>query len=339
MIARLPSRFRSGAWSVPADQRRLREWTLIAGSAVALAALGPALPPVPLATATTILSFVTLAQSWNIIGGFAGYPSFGQVAFSGAGGYCAAVLTARAGVWFWAALPASAAFAAAFAAIAGVPLLRFRGTAFSVATLGLAAGTEELVSNLAVTGGGAGLTIPAYGPGPHTAYPGPLVFYWAFLVIAIVSVAVVMWLARSRFGLALKAIRADETAAGAAGVATTKAKVAALSLSAGLAGAAGAMSAFQQLVVFPGPSFDITTTALMVVMAVVGGRGTVLGPIIGAIVFGGLLTELRMPAEALLLPALIIVTVVLLPDGMVGAVRNADRPRFSPREAIRRYRL
>lgn len=308
----------------------------------ALAAAGPVLPAQPLATATSVLLFVTLAQSWNIIGGFAGYPSFGQVTFSGVGGYCAAVMTARAGVWFWAALPASAAFAAGFAAIVGMPLLRLRGNAFSVATLGLAAGTEELVANLGVTGGGAGLTIPTYGPGPHTTYPGTLVFYWAFLTLAAVAVAVVAWLASGRFGLALRAIRADETAAGSAGVATTRAKVTALSLSASLAGAAGALWAFQQVVVFPDQLFDIGTTTLMVVMAVVGGRGTVFGPVVGALVFGTLVSELRLVVSEvgpLLLPALIIATVVLLPDGALGTIRGRLRSRLPVLDAVRRYRL
>jgi branched-chain amino acid transport system permease protein len=323
------------------SRRRPPRWLIVVACVSALAILGPVLPAEPLATATSVLLFVTLAESWNIIGGFAGYPSFGQVTFSGVGGYCAAVLTARAGVWFWAALPASAAFAAAFAAVVGVPLLRLRGTAFSIATLALAAGTEELVSNLGVTGGGAGLTIPTYGPGPHTTHPGPLAFYWAFLALAAMAVAVVTWLASGRFGLALQAIRADEAAASSVGVATTRVKVAALSLSAGLAGAAGALSAFQLMVVFPGPLFDITTTALMVAMAVVGGRGTVLGPVVGALVLGTLVTELPLAGnvDPLLLPALIIATVILLPDGVLGAVRSRGWSRFSVLDAIQRYRL
>lgn len=322
--------------------RRQSRW-LAAGACVAvLAVLGPALSPQVLATTTTVLLFVTLAQSWNVIGGFAGYPSFGQVTFSGLGGYCAAVLTARAGLWFWAALPASAAFTAAVAAIIGVPLLRLRGNVFSIATLGLAVGTEELVRTLAVTGGGAGLTIPTYGPGPHTTYPGALAFYWAFLALAAVAVAAVCWLAASRFGLALQAIRADETAAGATGVATTQAKVGALSLSASLAGAAGALVAFQQLVVLPGPQFNITTTTLIVVMAVFGGRGTVLGPVVGALVFGELQAELPILAhtlDPLLLPGLIIATVVLLPDGVLGTIGSGARPRLPTLDAVRRYRL
>lgn len=323
-------------------RRHRRRWPIVVTCVAALAAAGPVLPAQPLAIATSVLLFVTLAQSWNIIGGFAGYPSFGQVTFSGVGGYCAAVMTARAGVWFWAALPASAAFAAGFAAIVGMPLLRLRGNAFSVATLGLAAGTEELVANLGVTGGGAGLTIPTYGPGPHTAYPGTLVFYWAFLTLAAVAVAVVAWLDSGRFGLALRAIRADETAASSAGVATTRAKVAALSLSASLAGAAGALWAFQQVVVFPDQLFDIGTTTLMVVMAVVGGRGTVFGPVVGALVFGTLVTELRLVVSEvgpLLLPALIIATVVLLPDGAIGTIRGRLRSRLPVLDAVRRYRL
>jgi branched-chain amino acid transport system permease protein len=323
-------------------QHRQSRWLAGATSVLVLAALGPTLPAQPLATATTVLMFVTLAQSWNIIGGFAGYPSFGQVTFSGLGGYCAAVLTARTGLSFWVALPASAAFAAAFAAVIGVPLLRLRGNVFSIATLGLAVGTEELVNNLGVTGHGAALTIPTQGPGPHTLYPGPLAFYWAFLALAAVAVAVVAWLSVSRFGLALRAIRADETAASAAGVATTRAKVAALSLSAGLAGGAGALVAFQQVVVSPDSSFDIITTTLIVVMAVLGGRGTVLGPVVGALVFGTLQAELPLLADKLdqlLLPALIVVAVILLPDGVVGALGGTARSRLPVLDSVRRYRL
>jgi branched-chain amino acid transport system permease protein len=324
--------------SVPAQA----QWLAGAATVAALAILGSLLSPEPLTIATTVLFFVTLAQSWNVIGGFAGYPSLGQVTFSGVGGYCAAVLTARAGVWFWAALPVSAVFTAAVAAILGAPLLRLRRNAFAVATLGLAAGTQQLAASLAVTGGGAGLTIPTNGPGPHTAYPGPLAFYWAFLALAAGAVAVVAWLATGRFGLALRAIRADEAAASSSGVATTRTKVAALSLSASLAGTAGALLAFQQVVVFPDSLFDISTTTLIVVMAVVGGRGTVLGPVVGAVVFGTLKAALPLVADKLyppLLPALIIAAVILLPDGVVGIARSRPGARFPALEAIRRYRL
>lgn len=324
--------------SLPARAR----W--LAGTALALllAVLGFALPPGTLTAATTVLSYVTLAQSWNIIGGFAGYPSFGQVAFSGVGGYCAAVLTARAGLSFWAALPISAAFTAAAAAVVGLPLLRLRRNAFAVATLGLAAGTQELVSNLAVTGGDSGLAIPTNGPGPHTAYPGLLGFYWAFLALAAVAVMVVAWLAASRFGLALRSIRSDETAACSCGVATTRSKLAALVLSASLAGTAGALLAFQQVVVFPDTLFDVTTTALIVVMAVVGGPGTVAGPVVGAVAFGTLGAALPIAADQvypLLLPALIIAAVVLLPGGIAGITRRGPGVRFSLLDAIRRNRL
>lgn len=307
-----------------------------------LAAGGFALAPGPLTAATTVLSYVTLAQSWNIIGGFAGYPSFGQVMFSGVGGYCAAVLTARAGLSFWVSLPISAAFTAAVAAVVGLPLLRLRRNAFAVATLGLAAGTQELVSNLGLTGGVSGLAIPTNGPGPHTSYPGLLSFYWAFLALAAVAVGIVAWLATSRFGLALLSIRSDETAACSCGVATTRSKLAALALSAGLAGTAGALLAFQQVVVFPDPLFDVTTTALIVVMAVVGGAGTVAGPVIGAVIFGTLGAALPVAADRvypLLLPVLIIAAVVLLPGGVAGITPRRPGARFPVLEAIRRNRL
>lgn len=319
-----------------------RPWLAGAATVAVLAVLGALLRPEPLTIATTVLFFVTLAQSWNIIGGYTGYPSFGHVTFSGVGGYCAAVLTARAGMWFWAALPVSAVFAAGVAAVLGAPLLRLRHNAFAVATLGLAAGTQQLAASLAATGGGAGLTIPTNGPGPHTTYPGPLVFYLAFLALAAGAVGLVAWLAASRFGLALRAIRTDETAAAASGVATTRTKVAALVLSAGLAGAAGALLAFQQVVVFPDSLFDITTTTLIVVMAVVGGRGTVFGPVVGAVVFGTVRAALPLVADKLyplLLPVLIIAAVTVAPDGVAGIARGHPETRSPASGTIRRYRL
>jgi branched-chain amino acid transport system permease protein len=168
------------------------------------------------------------------------------------------------------------------------------------------------------------------------------VFYWAFLALAAAAIAVAAWLASGRFGLALQAIRADETAASSAGVATTRIKVAALSLSASLAGTAGALLAFQQVVVFPDSLFDISTTTLIVVMAVVGGRGTVLGPVVGAVVFGTLKAALPLVADKLyplLLPALIIAAVILLPDGVAGIARGKPWAGFPTLDAIRRYRL
>src|SRR6059058_5553975 len=113
--------------------------------------------------------FVALATAWNLVGGFTGYASFGQVGFFGLGGYATAVLMTHAHLSFWVAMPVSALVAGLFAALVGAPLLRLKGHYFAVATLGVAEGLREVVLNLPkVTGGGGGLTIPALGAGAPT---------------------------------------------------------------------------------------------------------------------------------------------------------------------------
>src|SRR5947207_7445326 len=122
-------------------------------------------------TASTVLMFVSLAMAWNLIGGFAGYACFGQVGFFGLGGYTTAILMAQAHLSFWVSLPLAAAVAAAFAVAIGIPLLRLKGHYFAVATLGVAEGLRELLTNTPrVTGGGAGSTLPTARPGAAPAW-------------------------------------------------------------------------------------------------------------------------------------------------------------------------
>src|SRR5664280_1268424 len=126
-----------------------------------------------LRTLSAVFMFATLAQAWNIIGGFTGYPSFGNVVFFGLGGYTIAVLMARSHWSFWPALVVAVVLGAAYAMLIGIPTLRLKGHYFAIATLGVAEGTREIVLNVPkVTGGGAGITVPAVGPSATTSYPG-----------------------------------------------------------------------------------------------------------------------------------------------------------------------
>jgi len=321
--------------------KRSWERRLWLAGATSLALAGTVLDQRELSVASDVLMFVTLAQSWNLIGGFAGYPSLGQVAFFGTGGYTSAVLAARAGLNFWLALPVGGVTAATLALVAGIVLGRLRGGGFAVATLGLAAGARELVSDLSLTGGAAGITVPTFGPGPHTPYPSQLVFYLAFLALAAVSVWLVAAVSDSPFGLALRAVRADELAASCAGVAPARAKLVAFVVSAALAGLAGGIYAFEQVVVFPDPFFSVNTTTLMVVMVVVGGPATVAGPVLGAVVFETLQASFRgfsSAVEPLFLPAAVILSVLVLPRGLLRrSVERAGSPQIF--DALRRNRL
>jgi branched-chain amino acid transport system permease protein len=227
-----------------------------------------------------------------------------------------------------------------FAAAVGWPLLRLRGHYFAVATLGVAEGLREVVTNLpGVTGGGAGITIPTVGPAAPTPWLGNDGFYVLFLLLAAGVVGVTALIATTPAGYALRAIHQDEEAAGAMGVNTTVAKTLAFAVSAALTGAIGAAYAFQQVTIFPERLFDVDITVLMVVMVVLGGSGTVAGPILGAVAVGAASEWLRQHlavGHTLVLGALIILAVILLPQGFTSYVSSRQ---YSLLENVRRYRL
>jgi branched-chain amino acid transport system permease protein len=293
---------------------------------------------------STVLMFVALATAWNLIGGFTGYACFGQVGFFGVGGYATAIVMTHFHLSFWLALPVAGVAAGLFAMLVGTPLLRLKGHYFAVATLGVAEGLREVVINMpTVTGGGGGITIPTFGDGAPTRWLGNDGFYLLFLFIAIGAVAVAMVVSRSRGGFALRAIHQDEDAAAAMGINTTRAKIFAFTGSAFLTGVVGAAHAFQLQTIYPNPEFDVAITVLMVVMVVLGGSGTVTGPIIGAVAVAYLSEWLRSnytDIHTFMLGALIVAAVILLPQGFSNYVTEAIRlRRFSLLENVRRYRL
>jgi branched-chain amino acid transport system permease protein len=323
-----------------------RWWPWAVGAILVLAAFGlqTQLYTGQERTVTTIFMFVALAQSWNLIGGYTGYACFGQVVFFGVGGYTTAVLMAHAHVPFWAAMATGAVLAAGYGALIGLPLLRLTGHYFAIATLGVAEGTREIVINLpGLTGGGAGITIPTVGADATTPYLGNDGFYVLFLLLATFAVIVVALVARTKFGYALRAIHQDQDAAAALGVPTTRVKVAVFVLSGFLAGLVGAAYAFQQVTIYPDRLFDVNITILMVVMVVIGGSGTVVGPVVGAVFLQFISEYLRYNftnAHTFILGAIVIVAVVLLPQGVVNFVASSWRERrFSLLDNVRRYRL
>lgn len=319
-------------------------WGLGALVVLALLGLQTQLYTGQVRTVTTIFMFVGLASAWNLIGGFAGYACFGQVGFFGLGGYATAVLQLHAGLSFWLALPLSAALAGAFAALVGWPLLRLKGHYFAVATLGVAEGLREVVINTPeLTGGGAGITIPTAGASAPTAWLGNDGFYLLFLLLSVAVVAINGLISQLRFGYALHAIHQDEDAAAAVGVNTTRTKIAAFALSAALTSALGSAYAFQQVTIFPERLFDVHLTVLMVVMVVLGGAGTVAGPVVGAVAIAFVSEWLRqvLPVgHAFMLGGVIVLAVILLPQGFTNYLRDALREkRYSLLDNIRRYRL
>ena len=234
--------------------------------------------------ATITAMFVVMATAWNIIGGLTGYAAFGNVAFFGIGAYTTGMLIAKAKWPFLLALPLSPIAAAIFAVLVGVPLLRLRGHYFAVASLGVGVAVGELVQNLdyggePIFGGASGLFMPIFAVPNRDLY-----FFYLMLAAAAISIGVTWAVVRSRFGYGLIAIRENEEAAAVIGVNTTAYKVAAFMLAAALTGLAGGIFAQWNVFIDQENSFPIAYNVEMILMALLGGAGTVLGPAAGAVV-------------------------------------------------------
>ena len=264
---------------------------------------------------TSIAMFVALAAAWNLIGGLTGYAAFGNVAFFGLGAYTVAFLTDKLKLNFALALPLAPLVAAAFAGVIGLPLLRLRGHYFAIATLGTGIAVGEVVKNLPWFGGAQGLFPPIY------RHADALFFY---LMAGAAGLAVlVTWLVmRSRFGYGLIAIRENEEAAGVLGVNTTAYKVAAFALSAALTGVAGGIFAQWNSFIDQEAVFPIQYNVEMILMAIIGGAGTLFGPVAGAIVLEWLILTLAGGGTNAVyaqmgLGLLLVVTVIFVPRGVV----------------------
>jgi branched-chain amino acid transport system permease protein len=257
------------------------------------------------------LLFATLAQAWNILGGFTGYVSFGNSSFYGLGTYGTAIAMAQLHWPFGVGLALGAFLAVACAVLFGIPILRLRGHYFAIATLGLSATLAAIIANLDISGKNIGLILPLT--------RADNAFYEEALVLLIAATATVAWIARSRFGTALLAIREDEDAALVMGINTTRYKIAALALSAFFTSIAGGIHAYWITFVDPAGAFDLTLNVRMVIMAMFGGPGTVFGPLIGAFALSAvydLLASSISTAAALLFGLVIVLAVIFMPRGL-----------------------
>lgn len=285
---------------------------LLLGLCVALLAVVPFLgDAVTIQYGIDALLFATVAQAWNILGGFAGYASFGNSAFYGLGTYGTAIAMAKLGLPFWVGLVLGAALAVGCAVLIGLPILRLRGHFFAIATLGLSATLAAVIANLDIAGRNIGLILPLT--------RNDSTFYEEALVLLVAATATVAWIAHSRFGMGLIAIREDEDAAQVMGVNTTLYKVAALALSAFFTAIAGGIHAYWITFIDPAGAFDLTLNVRMVIMAVFGGPGTVLGPVIGSFILSAvyqILASSISTAAALLFGLVIVLAVIFMPRGL-----------------------
>jgi len=272
--------------------------------------------------ATTVAMFVVMASAWNIIGGLTGYASFGNVAFFGLGAYTAGVVVTNLGLPFALALVMAPLVAAAFAVIVGIPLLRLRGHYFAVATLGVGVAVGEVVNNIEPLGAATGLFLPIV--------RSDLLFFYLMLGAALLAVLTTWVILRTRFGYGLLAIRENEEAAAVIGVNTTFYKVAAFCIAAALTGIAGAIFAQWNSFINQDNAFAISDNVQMILMAVIGGTGTVLGPVAGAISLELIIQTLAGGGSGSVfsqigLGVLLAVCVIFIPRGVIDFFGGRSR--------------
>jgi branched-chain amino acid transport system permease protein len=290
----------------------LRNLALVGACGLALAVLPLALSVYQRSFVLFTMMYVVLALSWNIISGFTGYTSFGHVAFYGIGAYACAILVADYG-WL-PTLGVGAVLAAVVGAGIGYPVLRLKGPYFAIAMLGAAEGTRVVATVWdGLTHGGLGISLPS----AETSFQT----YYAMLGLMLSTIAVAYGIGHSRFGIRLNAIREDEVAAEALGIDATRYKLAAFVLSAVFPAVAGGIQAYKVLYIDPPSVFFVQITIAMALMSMLGGKGTVIGPIVGAVILYSAqeVTWVNFPTAHLIAYGLFIVLVArFLPRGLVG---------------------
>ena len=275
-----------------------------------------------------------MASGWNIISGFAGYISLGHSAFMGIGAYATALLTLHLHVSPWWMVPLGGVAAAVVAGIVGIVIMRTRGHAFVIITIAFLLILQLVALNwTSFTGGSNGLTMPI------TTYPRDwqyAPFYWAMLGVMLLAIAMSWWIRRTKFGMGLVAIRDDEDKASAVGVNTAVYKVLGFMASAVLIGVAGGIYAYYITFVDYRGMFDIQNSVLIVLAALLGGRGTILGPIIGGFVVELLKEEANVHFGASQLNLVVYggvmaAVVLFMPRGLVSTIGGALRTRVERR--------
>ena len=315
----------------------MRRALALAGLAliVALVLLPAWAPSFQLRVLQTIFFGAGLALAWTIVGGFAGYFSFGHTAFVGLGAFTAALFQLQGGLGgpvltFVLALVAAVLVTAAFALAFAYPILRLRGIYFAIAMLGTSLVLSELSSSVDVFQGSLGIVLPGIEP---RAIRLETFYYYAFLALGLACLGIAAAVRRGRLGFGLISIREDEDTARMLGVPTERYKITAFVLSAILTALLGAVYAHSLGYITTDSVFRIDFSLNMIVHSMLGGLGTLAGPVIGAaimtfltqVVLGNLL-QIHM----LITGALVVLLVLLAPSGIMGLLT-----RFLPRAPTR----
>ena len=297
-------------------------------------ALIAALATVPLLfPANTVLNFfvagfivILSAQGWNILGGLAGQLSFGHAAFYGTGAYVSAILQQRYGINAWAAAAAGIGAGAALGGAIGALVFRagLRGSYFALVTLAFAEVFRILVNAAPFTGGAAGLLIRLDARPENFQFASRASFFYLTLACVAAALLLTHAITRSRFGAQLAAVRENEEAARALGIDAVAVKLRAMILSAGITAAAGVLYLQYYLYLDAGIAYGTGVSVAALLAPVVGGVGTVLGPVLGGLALEALSHATRLIPGAVagldqvLFGLLLVVAIAFIPGGLVG---------------------
>ena len=291
--------------------------------------------PFELRMATLVFLFATMGHGWNVLGGLAGQISIGHGLYFGLGAYTSAVLSVKFGVNPWVGLPVAILVPTLCSVLVGVPCFRLRGHYFVIATLVVAESVFQVFTVWDWVGGAIGLEIPVRREGwlnfqfhrDKTPY-----YYIALGMLALVTVGV-WWLRRSRLGFLLRAVRDDETALRSLGFSAQAYKSIAMAISAAILGVAGVFHAQYVLFVDPFSVLGLHISILVALFAILGGSGTLAGPILGAAVLVPLSEYSRIAfsgsgrnVDLLVYGFLIMVIAAYQPDGLIGWLRRFGNP-------------
>ena len=285
---------------------------------------------------TMVFMYATMAAAWNLIGGFAGYASFGNVVFFGLGGYGAGVMMARFG-WPLISAIVLGIIVCSLLAIVMWPILRLKGHYFAIATLAVAEATKELVSTASITGGSTGLGLPIF---PGEIRDMAIFFYFAMFVLMVLTILITYVIRYNRIGYALIAIKVDEQTAESLGVDTARYKTLAFVMSAAITSVAGSLYAYWITFIDPVSMFTVNISINMIMMALLGGTGTIWGPIAGAAVLS-LVSEWtwsNFPTLHTSILGLIMVLLILfVPQGLSDLFRKRGNLLGTLRSQLRSY--
>lgn len=308
----------------------LRAWIVLAAIFAGLHAV-PALAPGLLHNLIMIMLFAVMGQGWNVLSGYSGQFSFGHALFFGIGAYTSSLLFVKLGITPWLGL--FAALAAATAVGLLIAYLSFRygltGPFFALIMLAFAEIFHMAAMSWKYAGGAGGLLIPLKGQAPHLfQFSDKAPFYYILLWVLAASLLLVWKMEGRRTGLFLQAIRENEDAAEALGIDSLRLKMQAMAISAALTALGGVIYAQYLLFIDPDSTFGTVNSVEIMLRPIIGGPGTVLGPLLGSLVLTPLSEVTRSAFQAysgaylMFYGGILVLVVLFLPDGMAGLLRR-----------------